>query len=215
MAPMQAARILLAHPHPLLRSGLRHLLEREPGFQIAAEAADSREALLLAEFTSPAAALLDLQLPPPGGLFTARSLHGRLPFCPIVFLSSSTDEEYIAEALKTGALGFVQGDAAATDLVPALHAALRGRHFLSPSIAAQLWDLHAQRRDLPDLSVSEHLRRLFCLSAAGRDSDEIAQLLSTDTQHVRADRDRLRNCLRTFGLPTRIVDLVPVQNSEH
>jgi two-component system response regulator NreC len=211
---MRATRILLAHPHPLLRSGLRHLLEREPGFQIAAEAADSREALLLAEFTSPAVALLDLHLPPSGGLFTARSLHGRLPFRPIVFLSSSTDEEYIAEALKTGARGFVQGDAAATDLVPALRAALRGRYFLSPSISAQLWDSHAQRRDPPDPSISEHLRRLFCLSAAGRDTDEIAKLLSTDTQHVLADRGRLRNCLLALGLPPRIVDLVPVQNPE-
>lgn len=134
---MQPIRIVLANDHPLVRSSLRQLLEREEGFRVIAEAANAREAVLLADYRSPDIVVLDIQLPDVSGIAAARRIASKNTSARILFVTALTDDEYLAEAFRAGARGYVLSDAAQTDLIPAVHAAAEGRYFVSPGIGIE------------------------------------------------------------------------------
>lgn len=196
---MERTRILIAHQHPIIRGSIRHLLERVPSFHVIGEAADSHEALLLADFGRPHAVLLDMKLPAASGIAAARDLHARNKKLGIIFLSGLADEEYIAEALKAGARGYVQEDSAQADLVLAVQAVAGGRSFLSPSICAQLWESHSKN------TGSERQKQFFCLLGTGYNDREIAYRLNVDSECVRDDWSKIEGTLRSFGMPPQIV----------
>jgi DNA-binding NarL/FixJ family response regulator len=130
-----SVNILLASDHPAIRSSLRRLLEREPDFEVVGEAADGREALLLAEQRTPDVIVLDVTLPRTGGVAAAKKILSRKQHPEIVFIAAYADEIYIAEAFKAGARGYVSADSAQLDLVRAIHSVLAGGEFVSPSIS--------------------------------------------------------------------------------
>src|SRR5947209_5082360 len=140
---MEPVRVLLANSHPLIRNSLRLLLEREPDFLIVAEAANGREALVLADYRHPDVVLLDIHLPYVGGLAAAREISSKDKGAGIIFATANPDLEYASEAFKAGARGYVLADSAQTELVRAVRAVVGGRSFLSPIIASQLIDLDA------------------------------------------------------------------------
>lgn len=129
-----AIRILLANHQPIIRSGLRLLLEREPDFQTVAEAADGKEALILAEYKRPDVALLEIQLPQVNGIALAKELHSQ----KVIFVTSHTDVGYVIQAFRAGARGYVDADSAATDLAAAVRAVTTGQIFVSPTICNSL-----------------------------------------------------------------------------
>jgi two-component system response regulator DegU len=131
---MQAIRIVVANDHPLVRSSLRQLLEREEGFRVIAEAANAREAVLLADYRCPDIVVLDIQLPDVSGITAARLITSKNSSTRILFVTALADDEYITEAFKAGACGYVLCDSAQNDLIPAVHAAAEGRYFVSPAI---------------------------------------------------------------------------------
>jgi DNA-binding NarL/FixJ family response regulator len=131
-----SVNILLASDHPVIRSSLRRLLEREPGFQVVGEAADGHEASMLAEQRTPDIIVLDVTLPQAGGVAAAKKISSRKQHPEIVFIAAYADEIYIAEAFKAGARGYVSADSAQLDLVRAIHSVLAGRQFVSPSISS-------------------------------------------------------------------------------
>jgi two-component system, NarL family, response regulator NreC len=131
---MQPIRIVLANDHPLVRSSLRQLLEREQGFRVIAEAANAREAVLLADYRCPDIVVLDIQLPDVNGITAARVMTGKNASTGILFVTALADEEYIREAFKAGARGYVLSDSAQTDLIPAVRAVAEGRTFVSPAV---------------------------------------------------------------------------------
>ncbi|HEY6990037.1 MAG TPA: response regulator transcription factor [Bryobacteraceae bacterium] len=135
---MEPIRIVLAKHHPIIRSNLRLLLEREPAFRVIGEAADGREALALAEYRRPDVVLLDVQLPPVNGIATARDILSKRAECGIVFVTILTDQEYVSEALKAGARGYVLEDAAPVDLFEAVRVVAGGGSFLSPAISEKM-----------------------------------------------------------------------------
>lgn len=130
-----SVNILLASDHPVIRSNLRRLLEKEPDFQVIAEAANSREASALAEHRAPDVLVLDITLPRAGGVAAAKEISSRKQHPEIVFIAAYADEIYIAEAFKAGARGYVSADAAQFDLVRAIRSVLSGGEFISPSIS--------------------------------------------------------------------------------
>ena len=134
---MEPIRIVLANDHPLVRSSLRQLLEREQGFRVIAEAANGREAILLADYRQPDIVVLDIQLPDVSGIVAARAITGKNVRTGILFVTALADHEYIAEAFKAGARAYVLSDSAQTDLIPAVHAAAQGRLFVSSAIDPQ------------------------------------------------------------------------------
>ena len=131
---MEPIRIVLAKHHPIIRSNLRLLLEREPAFRVIGEAADGREAVALVEYRRPDVVLLDVQLPPLNGIATARDILAKRHECGIVFVTALTDQEYVSEALKAGARGYVLEDDAPVDLFEAVRLVAGGSSFLSPAI---------------------------------------------------------------------------------
>lgn len=131
---MPHLRILLANPHPIVRSNLRLLLEREPGLRVVAEAANGREAVVLADYRHPDIVLLDINLPHVNGIAAAREILAKNSEAAIVFVTPHPDEAYLAEALRAGARGYVVEDSAEVDLVPAIMAAAAGEVFVSPQI---------------------------------------------------------------------------------
>jgi DNA-binding NarL/FixJ family response regulator len=130
-------RILLANHQPIVRSGLRLLLEREPDFQIVGEAATGREAIALAEFRLPTVLLLEINLPETSGIAVARLLLARNGALKIVFVTSLLDMAYVMAAFKTGAHGYVLADEASADLVLAIRTVACGEFFLCSAIRTQ------------------------------------------------------------------------------
>ncbi len=138
---MQPIRLLLANHQPIIRNGLRSLLEREREFRVVAEAANGREAVVLAEFKHPDVVLLEIGLPLVSGIGVVREISAKA-----IFVTAHTEEGYVLEAFRAGARGYVAGDAAASDLAQAIHVVAAGGMFLSPSIAAQLENLPNELR---------------------------------------------------------------------
>lgn len=132
--PDQTIRIVLANDHPVVRAGLRLLLARERSFEVIGEAASAREAAVLIEYTRPDVVLLDVQLSDGSGIAAAREMLSKNPKLGIVFLSALEEQEYISEALKAGARGYVLADSAQTDLAAAVRAVAGGKCFLTPRL---------------------------------------------------------------------------------
>jgi DNA-binding NarL/FixJ family response regulator len=198
-------RIVVANDHPIIRSDLRLLLERQPGFRVTGEAANGREAVILAEYRRPDVVLLDIKLPQLTGIAAAREITSKKPGLGIIFITALTDQEYLSEAFKAGARGYVPGDAVQTDLIPAVHVVARGGSFLSPAISARLIDEFAAK-DSGGKAVSDYEKQLCCLLAAGYGEQEIATRLNSTASRVHADHQKVSNTLQRIGMPQVIVD---------
>ncbi len=135
---MSHIRLVLANHHPIVRTTLRGLLEKESEFEIVGEAANGREAVVLADYRRPDVVLLDMHLPLVNGISATAEILSRSPKAGVVMVSGLADEEYVVEAFKAGVRGYVRADAAQTDLIPAVRAVAEGNSYVSPSIASQL-----------------------------------------------------------------------------
>ncbi|HZJ28956.1 MAG TPA: response regulator transcription factor, partial [Solirubrobacterales bacterium] len=135
-------RVLIADDHGIVRSGIRLLLERQPGITVIGEAADGAAARDLAVRERPDLAILDVKMPKLTGLQATREIKRQAPDTAVLILSMHDDERYLYEALKAGASGYVLKAQADTDLVAAIRAIERGEPFLTPT---------AQRAVLKDL----------------------------------------------------------------
>jgi DNA-binding NarL/FixJ family response regulator len=124
-------RILIADDHGIVRSGIRLLLERQPGMEVVAEAADGVEAVDQALACKPNLCILDVGMPRMTGLQATRAIRSHLPDVRVLILSMHDDEHYLFEALKAGASGYVLKREADQDLVGAVRAVGRGEAFLT------------------------------------------------------------------------------------
>ena len=198
---MEPVRVLLANPHPLIRNSLRLLLEREKDLLIVGEAANGREAVVLADYRHPDVVLLDIQLRYVDGLTAAREIRSKSKTPGIVFVTSSPDQEYASEAFKAGARGYVLADSAQMELVRAVRVVASGGSFLSPVIAAQfLEDYERANGDGCD-GTSERDKQLVCLLAEGYDDGEIARRLSVTLDAIKSDCRNMKKVLLEAGLP--------------
>lgn len=208
---MSPISILLASHQPIMRSGLRALLEQEIGFKVVAEAANGREALVLSEYRQPDVALLDMNLPLLNGIAVARELLARARPTEMVFVTSQIDEAYVHEAFKAGARGYVDADHSATDLIRAVRLVANGRFFLSPTIVSHLLQDYIAKGQITD-----HETSLWRLVAAGHHEEEIAELLGSNLEVVRTDlRSPASNYCRN-ALPTALtaqLESVHVRNT--
>jgi NarL family two-component system response regulator LiaR len=203
----KSIRIVLANHHPIIRSDLRLLIERQPEFRVVGEAATGREAVVLAEYRRPDILLLDMKLPQANGMVAAREILSKKPGLGIIFVTVLTDEEYISEAFKTGARGYVLGDVVQTDLSNAIRVVAGGGTFLSPAISAKLIEEYVVKNS-NDCVVSEHEKQLCCLLAAGYGEEEIVTRLHSTTSRVRADSQTVGDTLQRISVPQVIVDSI-------
>jgi DNA-binding NarL/FixJ family response regulator len=204
MTPLKT-RILLADDHAVVRQGLRFVLDAQPDLQVVAEAADGAEAVQRAGTADVHLAVLDVAMPRMTGLQAAAALTERDPALKVVMLSMYDSEQYLYEALRAGASGYVLKSAADRDLVEACRAAIRGEPFLYPAaITALIRDYLERARmgsELLEDPLSPRELEVVKLIAEAYTSDMIAQELSISRRTV--DRHR-ENILAKLGMRDRV-----------
>lgn len=199
------ARVLLADDHVMVRRGLRMVLDGEPDLQVVAEAGDGVQAVQLALRESVDLAVLDVSMPRMGGLQAAAEIAARCPQVRTLMLSMHDDEQYLFEALKAGACGYVLKSAADRDLVEACRAALRGEPFLYPAAVSALIRDYLQRAkdsgEAPEDPLTPRELQVLKLVAEGHRSDEVAELLGISPRTVERHRSSL---LAKLGMRDRV-----------
>jgi DNA-binding NarL/FixJ family response regulator len=193
---MKTIRILLADDHTVVRKGLRLLLESQPGLSVAAEAADGRTAVALAEHDPPDVVVMDVAMPTLNGIEAARQITSKLPQTAVVFLSMHSDESYVLKALKAGARGYLLKDSAEHDLIQAVHAVTQGKSFFSPAISRMMVEDYMrelQERQIEDsyelLTTRE--REVLQLLAEGKSNKEVASVLNLSLYTVETHRGNI------------------------
>jgi DNA-binding NarL/FixJ family response regulator len=194
-------RILLADDHALVRHGLRMVLNAAPDLEVAAEAGDGAEAVELGLREDLHLAVLDVMMPRRTGLQAAAELSRRRPELKLLMLSMHDSEQYLFEALKAGASGYVLKTAADRDLVEAVRAAMRGEPFLYPAAVTALIRDFLVREETPADPLSRRELEVVKLIAEAFTSDQIAQQLSISRRTV--DRHR-ENILAKLGMRDRV-----------
>ena len=123
---MEKIRILLADDHTILRSGIRSLLEDEPGLNVIGEAEDGRTAVSMACQLKPDVVIMDIAMPLLNGLEATRQIKAQCPAVRVLILTMHDNEEYIRQVLEAGAMGYILKDAAARELISAIRSVHRG-----------------------------------------------------------------------------------------
>lgn len=198
-------RVLLADDHAVLRSGLRLLLTSQNEYDVVGEASSGTETLSLAEKLQPDLILLDLSMPVLGGLDALPALRKLVPSAKILILTMHDDPQYLRQALKHGASGYVLKKAADTELLSAIRAVLRGEMYVHPSMTRVLLeDLLPEAKsagaDFTWGRLSEREQEVLKMAALGHTSAEIANQLSLSAKTVETYRAR---GMEKLGLQTR------------
>ncbi|MDI2027072.1 response regulator transcription factor [Saccharopolyspora sp. TS4A08] len=198
-------RILLADDHVLVRRGVRLILDNEPDLTVVAEAGDGAEAVELARTRHPDLAILDIAMPRLTGLQAARQLIRLQPDLRVLILTMYDNEQYLFEALKSGASGYVLKSVADRDLVEACRAAMRGEPFLYPGAVTALirnyLDRAGQGEAVPDRAITDREEEILKLVAEGHSSKEIADLLVISIKTVERHRS---NLMAKLGMKDRL-----------
>lgn len=198
---MTPTRILLADDHALVRRGLRLILDAEPDLEVVAEAADGAEAVELVGSTDIDLAILDIAMPRLTGLQAAREISQRAPEVRLLILSMYDNEQYLFEALKAGASGYVLKSVADQDLIAACRAAMRGEPFLYPAAVTALIRDFLQRDRVPDSPLTPREEEVVKLIAEGYSTKDIARTLVISTKTVERHR---ANILAKLGMRDRL-----------
>jgi DNA-binding NarL/FixJ family response regulator len=202
---MTAARLLLADDHVMVRRGLRLVLDAEPDLEVVAEAGDGFEAIERVRELEIDLAVLDVSMPRCTGLQATKELLTLRPDLRVLMLSMHDNEQYLFEALKAGASGYVLKTAADRDLVEACRAALRGEPFLYPSAIAALVRDFLRRAREGDASPADPLTprelQVLKLVAEAYTSEEIAAALSISRKTVERHRE---NLMGKLGMRDRV-----------
>jgi two-component system response regulator NreC len=188
-------RVLLADDHAVLRSGLRLLLTGTKEYEIVGEASSGTETLTLAERLQPDLILLDLSMPALGGLEALPTLRKLVPSARILILTMHDDPQYLRQALKHGASGYVLKKAADAELLSAMRAVLRGEVYVHPSMTRVLLEdilPEAQSRNHEQSweALSEREQEVLKMVALGHTSAEIADSLGLSAKTVETYRAR-------------------------
>jgi two-component system, NarL family, response regulator NreC len=187
--------ILLADDHRVVRQGLRVLLEKEPDFDIVGEASNGLEALRCIEKLRPAVAIVDLAMPQLNGLEVTREItHRRLP-SRVLLLSAHSNEQYVLNALKNGAFGYVLKSSAVDELVRAIRHVHLGMRYLPPAYSEAAVDAYLEKAEKSAGNGSDLLtrreRQILQMVAEGSSNAEIGSRLFISTRTVEVHRFNL------------------------
>jgi len=184
-------RVVLADDHTLVRAGIRALLEKLPDVHVVAEASDGREAVHLVTTTQPDVVLMDIAMPGLNGLEATRRLVKEFPAIRVLILSMHKNEEYVWQALRAGAVGYLLKDADLAELALAITAVTHGETYLSPPISKHVIREYVQRVGGEETGLEQltpRQREILQLVAEGHTSKAIAQRLGLSIKTVETHR---------------------------
>ena len=200
--------ILLADDHPIVRQGLRHLLEASPDLKVVGEADNGLQAVQLAEKFKPNVLVVDMMMPELNGLEVLKQVKERSPATCCIVLSMQSADVYVAEALRAGALGYVLKETGPSELVNAVHLVIGGQQYLSPRISERLDELQIDKAEEmisdPYQTLTNREREVLQMAAEGKTAADIAKILSISPRTAELHRGRMMSKL---GLHNR-ADLV-------
>ena len=198
-------RILIADDHPIVLRGLRMVLDAQPDLEVVAEATDGDAAVERALAGDVHLAILDVSMPRKTGLQAAREITQRMPEVRVLMLSMHDNEQYLFEAIRAGASGYVLKSAVDRDLVEACRAAMRGEPFHYPGGVRALMREYLDRARAGDAMHTEMLtpreEEIVKLVAEAHTNDEIAEMLFISKKTVERHR---ANILEKLGMRDRV-----------
>jgi DNA-binding NarL/FixJ family response regulator len=195
-------RILVADDHAIVRSGLRKVLDAKPDMEVVAEAEDGAEAVEKALAEDVHLAILDVSMPRKTGIQAAAELHKRKPELKVLMLSMHDSEQFLFEALKAGASGYVLKSAADTDIVEAVRSAMRGDSYLYPSAVTALVRDYVERGGREEFEVlTPRELEVLKLIAEAYSNKKIAKELFISIKTVERHR---QNILDKLGMSDRV-----------
>jgi DNA-binding NarL/FixJ family response regulator len=167
-------RLLIVDDHPVVRDGLRGMLERQPDFEVVGEAGDGKEAVDSAERLRPDIVLMDLRMPVMDGVAALGEIKTRQPQIQVLVLTTYDSDADILPAIEAGAAGYLLKDSSRGDLYDGIRAAARGETVLAPAVAARLVD--RMRMPAEDQLSNRELEVLQLVAEGASNSDIAAQL---------------------------------------
>jgi DNA-binding NarL/FixJ family response regulator len=206
--PVARIRVLIADDHPILREGLRKLLEDAGGFEVVGQAADGVEAVRLARETRPDVLLLDLAMPRASGLDALRELSTAQSPPRVLILTVAIDDAQVVEALELGARGVILKEAATELLFKAIRSVVVGQYWVGRDTVTDIVRLlrerraaaAARRRRTPAERLTDRERGIVALVAAGASNREVAQRLNLAEDTV---KHHISNIFDKLGVSNR------------
>ena len=201
---MKSIRVLLADDHILVRAGIRSLLERMRGVEVVGEAADGREALNLVRELKPHVAVMDIGMPGLNGLEATARVAREFPAVRVLVLSMHSHVEYVLQALRAGASGYLLKRSAAGQLGMAIRTVARGETFLCPGIAEKFASVGQEVVAAREARMSPLTHRqweVLRMIAEGKTMKEVAFLLNFSAKTAEYHRTQLMRRLNIHDVP--------------
>src|SRR5512135_491609 len=212
---MSRIRILIVDDHEVVRLGLRILMEDQAEMEVVAEAGDADQALIEVERHRPQVAIVDIRLPGRSGLEVCKEIRQQYPATRVVILTSQADDDFIVEALRVGASGYVLKQVGGDELIRAVQAAARGETALDPRTAARvvarMRDLETQVEASVFKDLSPREKDVLKLVVQGQSNKEIGAALNLSDITV---RNYISNMLDKLELSNR-VELAAFATAHH
>ncbi|MCL5030771.1 MAG: response regulator transcription factor [Bacteroidetes bacterium] len=208
---MNQINVLIADDHTLIRAGIRELLQNMSGIEVIGEASNGREALERIKEFSPDIVLLDIAMSELNGLEVAERVNKDFPSVSVIILSMYANEEYVLQALKVGAHGYLLKDSAPNELEIAIKAVIRGETYLSPSISKTLVSDYLKRiTESPIeekntsnvfIKLTSRQREILQLIAEGNSTKEMAVKLNVSAKTIETHRSKIMERLGIHDIP--------------
>lgn len=197
-------KIVMADDHPIVRQGLRQIIETDRAISIVAEAGNGADALEQIEKHQPNVAVLDIDMPEKDGFDVVRALKEKKSEVAVVFLTMHSENEIFEEAMDLGVKGYVLKDSAVTDIVASIKAVANGKPFLSPALSALLLNRRSKISELdenvPGLQIlTPTERRILKFIAEDKTSKEIGEELFISHRTVETHRTNICRKLELHG----------------
>jgi DNA-binding NarL/FixJ family response regulator len=199
-------KVLLADDHPVVRDGLRALLQTQGDIEVVGDAANGREAMGLARQLHPDVVIMDIAMPELNGIEATLVMQEMTPPVQVLILSMHSTTEHIFRALQSGARGYLLKDSAGAEVVSAVRAVHAGRRYLSQKITASVVDdyIAGRHRASPLETLSRRERQILQLVAEGKSSAEVGTLLFLSPKTVDTYRSRMMQKLGISDLPSLV-----------
>lgn len=184
-------KILLADDHTVVLEGLRALLESQPDFQVVDVASNGRAAVQKTIELKPSIVVMDIAMPDLNGIEATQQIRERCPDVQVVILSMHASSEYVYRALHAGALGYLLKESAGSEVEQAIRTVSVGKLYISQKLQALMGKQIAEQKKSPLERLSAREREVLQLTVEGKNSAQIAEILSLSPKSVDTYRSRI------------------------